>query len=266
MKYITKKDKDGKVIKLKNYKRRAKINKIKRKLLLISFLLIVLLIIICYTPILQVRKITCKGNKLISSEEIIAASQIMLGDNMVRTSKNKAIDNIDNISYIKNAEITKKFPSTIEIKVVECKIHSYVEINKKYIYLNDEGKILEISDKIPEQKVPLLKTGKIKSYKVNEIIDFEDSNQISVYKTLILHLNKSIFADILTNIDISNTNDLTFTVNNQFTVELGNTSELDYKIFNMATEGYNSPESTNKGTFNVSIAKGKGYLKQNQEW
>ena len=141
MKYITKKDKDGKVIKLKNYKRRAKINKIKRKCLLISFLLIVLLIIICYTPILQVRKITCKGNKLISSEEIIAASQIMLGDNMVRTSKNKAIDNIDNISYIKNAEITKKFPSTIEIKVVECKIHSYVEINKKYIYLNDEGKI-----------------------------------------------------------------------------------------------------------------------------
>ena len=69
----------------------------------------------------------------------------------------------------------------------------------------------------------------------------------------------------MTNIDISNTNDLTFTVNNQFTVELGNTSELDYKIFNMATEGYNSPESTNKGTFNVSIAKGKGYLKQNQE-
>ena len=99
MKYITKKNKDGKVIKLKNYKRRAKINKLKRKLLLISLLFIILLIILCYTPILQIRKITCKGNTKISYEEIVAASQIKLGDNMMRTGKNKAIDNIDNISY-----------------------------------------------------------------------------------------------------------------------------------------------------------------------
>jgi len=265
MKYITKENKEGKVIKLKNYKRRAKINKIKRKLLLITILLIILLIILCYTPILQIRKINCIGNKTISYEDIISASNIKLGDNMIRTSKCDAIDNIDNIPYIKNVEIEKDFPSTILIKITECEINSYIEINKKYIYLDDEGKVLEISDKKPEQNVPLLKSGKIKTYKVNEVIVFENSNQISSYKTLITHLKKSIFADNLTNIDISNTNNLNFTVNNEFTVKLGNSEELEYKIFNLATEVYNSPESTKKGTFDVSAANGKGYLKQEKE-
>ena len=266
MKYITKENKEGKVIKLKNYKRRAKINKIKRKLLLITILLIILLIILCYTPILQIRKINCIGNKTISYEDIISASNIKLGDNMIRTSKSDAIDNIDNIPYIKSVEIEKDFPSTILIKITECEINSYIEINKKYIYLDDEGKVLEISDKKPEQNVPLLKSGKIKTYKVNEVIVFENSNQISSYKTLITHLKKSIFADNLTNIDISNTNNLNFTVNNEFTVKLGNSEELEYKIFNLATEVYNSPESTKKGTFDVSAANGKGYLKQEKEW
>ena len=263
MKYITKENKDGKVIKLKNYKRRAKINKLKRKLLLITFLLIILSIILCFTPILQIRKINCIGNKSISSEEIITASKIKLGDNMIRTSKGDAIDNINNISYIKSVEITKKYPSTIEIKVTECKIHSYIVTNNKYVYLDDEGKVLEITEKKPEN-IPQLKTGKIKEYKTNEVIEFESTNQLSTYKTLISQLKKSIFADILTNIDITNTNDLKFTVNNEFTVELGDISDLDYKISKMATDGYQGPENTKKGTFNVSI-KGKGYLKQDQE-
>lgn len=263
MKYISKENKDGKVIKLKNYKRRAKINKLKRKLLLITFLLIILLIILCYTPILQVRKITCVGNASISSEDIIAASQIKAGDNMIRTSKNDAINNIKSLPYIKSVEIEKDFPSTIKIKIVECEIHSYIEINQKFVYLDDEGKVLEISDQKPDKIVPSLKSGNIKTYNINELISFEDPNQLSVYQTLISSLKKSAFANILTNIDISNTNDLEFTVNDQFTVELGNTEKLDYKILN-SLEVYNSPESTQKGIFNTSIL-GKGYLKQNQE-
>lgn len=263
MKYITKENKDGKVVKLKNYKRRAKINKLKRKLLLITFLLIILSIILCFTPILQIRKINCTGNNLISTEDIVAASKIKLGDNMIRTSKSDAIDNINNIAYIKSVSITKKFPSTIEIQVVECKVNSYIETNKKYIYLDDEGKVLEISSNKPEG-VPLLKTGKIKSHNVNEVIEFENQNQISVYKTLISYLKNSMFANTLTNINISSISKCSFTINDQFTVELGDTNNLDYKI-NLATEVYNSPETINKGTIDVSNPNGKAYLKQDQE-
>ena len=265
MKYVTKENREGKVVKLKDYKKRAKINKLKRKLLLITFLLIVLSLILCFTPILQVRKITCTGNNMIPADEIITASKIEVGNNMIRTSKKKAIDNIDNLSYIKSVEIIKSFPSTIKIKVVECTVHSYTFVDKKYLYLDEDGKVLEISDKQPEISAPLLKTSKIKSYKVNEVLGFADSKQAEIYKTLITTLKGSVFADILTNIDISDANNISFTVNNQFTVKLGDISELDYKVNNMATEGYNSPESSKKGTFDVSITKGKGYLKQEQE-
>ncbi len=259
MKYINKKKDDGKVIKLKNYKRRAKINKLKRKLLLLSLIIIILLLILLFTPLLQIKKINCTGNSKIPADEIISASKIQIGDNIIRTSKNKAIDLIDDIPYVKSVEISKKLPSTINIKIVECKVHSYIVVNKKYVYLDDEGKVLETSDKLPEQGRSLLVAGKIKSYEVNEIIEFENDSYLNTYKTLVQTLKDSVFAGMVTNIDISDANNLSFTVNEEFTVVLGDINNLDYKINILASDAYNSPESTKTGIF--KIIGGKGYLK-----
>lgn len=258
MKYITKKNDDGKVVKLKNYKRRAKINKIKRKLLLISLLLIILMIILLFAPFMQIRHINCTGNSKVTSEEIISASNIKTGDNIIRTGKGKAIDSIENIPYVKSAEIIKKYPSTINIKITECQVYSYIEKNKEFIYLDETGKVLEISDKKPEDKVPVLENLKITENNVNDVIGFENSGHIFIYKALIQTLENSTFAGMVTAIDISDVNKIKFTVNENFTVVLGDIYNLNYKINIMASNAYNSPESTKSGTLN--IIDGKAYL------
>ncbi len=259
MKYINKKKDNGKVVKLKNYKRRAKINKLKRKLLLLSLIIIILVLILLFTPLLQIKKINCTGNSKISADEIVEASKIKIGDNLIRTSKSKAIDLINDIPYIKSVEVSKKFPSTIDIKIVECKVHSYVVVNKKYIYLDDEGKVLEISDKLPEQGRTLLVAGKIKSHEVNQIIEFENASYIDTYKTLVQMLESSAFSGMVTNIDIADASNLNFTVNEEFTVVLGDIGNLDYKINILATDIYHSPESTKTGI--IEIIGGNVYLK-----
>ena len=259
MKYINKKKDNGKVVKLKNYKRRAKINKLKRKLLLLSLIIIILVLILLFTPLLQLKKINCTGNSKIPLDEIIEASKIKIGDNLIRTSKNKVIDSINDIPYIKSVEVIKKIPSTINIKIVECKVHSYVVVNKKYIYLDEEGKVLEISDKLPEKGRALLVAGKVKSYEVNQIIDFENNSYIDTYKTLVQMLDDSVFSGMITNIDVADASNLSFTVNEEFKVVLGDISNLDYKINILATDVYNSPESTKTGI--IEIIGGNVYLK-----
>ena len=265
MKYIDKKKDNGKVVKLKNYKRSAKINKLKRILLLLSLIIIILVLILLLTPLLHVRKINCTGNSKIPVDQIIQASKIKVGDNLILTSKSKAIDSINDIPYVKSVEVSKKLPSTINIKVVECKVYSYVLVSKKYIYLDDEGKVLEISDKIPEQGKTLLVAGKIKSYEVNQVIEFENDSYLDNYKTLVRMLDGSAFSGMITNINIADESNLSFTVNEKFTVVLGDIDNLDYKINILATDVYNSPESTKTGI--IEIIGGNVYLKPlPKEW
>lgn len=245
MKYVDKTSKDGKVVKLKNYKRRARINRIKRKLLLLLLLLIILAIILLFAPFMQIRKITCKGNTQISYEEIVKLSKINIGDNIIRINKNKAIDAIiNNIPYIKSVEIDRKFPSTLNIKIVECQIHAYIEQDSKYFYMDEDGKILEITDKLPENKVPSLTGVGIKNAIVNETADLKNPEQLECYKLIVNTLENSRFRAMVTDIDVTDTNKTSFTVNKTLKIILGDTQDLDYKINHKAAEAYNSTELT----------------------
>lgn len=244
MEYVDKTTKEGKVVKLKNYKRRARINRIKRKLLLLFLLLIVLVIILLFAPFMKIKKINCTGNTHITSEEIIKSSAINTGDNIISINKRKAINNIDSISYIKSVEIDRKLPSTLNIKIVECQVHAYIESDKKYIYLDEEGKVLEIADKLPENKVPSLTGAGIKNAVANDIVDLKNPEQLECYKLIVTTLENSRFKGMVTDIDVTDINKTSFTVNNTLKVILGDTRDLNYKINHKAAEAYNSTELT----------------------
>ena len=131
MEFVNKKTKDGKIVKLKNYKRRAMINKIKRRILLILLVLIVLIFILLYAPFMKIKKINCYGNKQVMAEDIISTSNICIGNNIFRINKNKATESIVNNPYINKVTITRKLPSTININVEECQVYAYVKTGNK---------------------------------------------------------------------------------------------------------------------------------------
>lgn len=260
MEYISKKTHSGKVVKLKNYKRRAKINKLKRKLLLILLLLIILIIILLFAPFMQIRKINCIGNNKVSAEDIIASSNIKNGDNIIRINKKKAIDGIDDISYVKNVKIERKFPSTINIKIVECQVYSYIPINDQFLYLDEDGKILETAVTPPDITVPVISGVNITNSTPNTVIGFDNQLQVDSYKTLIRILSNSRFGGIVTEINLLNTNEIMFTVNETFDVIVGDTENLDYKINILAAEVYDSPQNTK--TAELDLRFGNAILKQ----
>ena len=94
MKYVDKTTTGGKVVKLKDYKKRARRNKIRRKLLLICLIIVVIVLILTHAPFMKISKINCFGNEKISSEDIISTSKICKGNNIFRVNKNKAIENL----------------------------------------------------------------------------------------------------------------------------------------------------------------------------
>lgn len=252
MGYIDKTTMDGKVVKLKDYKKRVRRNKMKRKFLLVCFLLFIVIMILLYAPFMQVKMINCTGNIYVSTEEILAASKICKGNNIFRINKNKAIDLIEDISYIKSVKIDKRLPSTINIIVEECKLSAYILSNKEYIYLDETGKVLQISDAPPTGSVPVVTGVKVTKSEVNEIIGLKNENQLEALKNILLSISESKFNGLITLIDVTKPDNTKFILNNTLEIILGNTDNLDYKINFMAAGAYDSLGSTRAGTLDVS--------------
>lgn len=263
MKYVDKTTEGGKVVKLKNYKKRAKRNKIRRKILLFFLILIILIIILLYAPFMKVKNINCIGNETITDEEIISLSKICIGNNIFRINKSKAIDCIDNISYIKNVTIDRKLPSTVNINVEECRVRAYILNNKEYVYIDESAKILEISPTPPETQVSVITGVKLVNPTVNKVAEFKNNNQLECLTAILSATVNSKFNGIITNIDITDVTNTKITLNDKLKIIIGDTDNLDYKINFMASGAYDSLGDTRAGTLDVSYGSSAVFKEKN---
>ena len=252
MEYINKQTKDGKIVKLKNYKKRALINRIKRRLFLILFILIILIIILLNAPFMQIKKINCFGNNLVKTEDIITSSKIYKGNNIFRINKSKAIKLIKEYPYVKDVKISRKLPSTINININECQVASYIKNGNKFLYIDNECKLLEVNTVPPQGNVPLITGVTVIKSNINEIIELKNKKQLLCIKEILYTAKESKFNGMITLIDVKNTNTNIITVNNVLDIVLGNTDNLEYKINFMAAGAYDSIGEKQSGILDVS--------------
>lgn len=144
-------------VKKRKAKKQAQIERKKKKtkrilkwttlLLLITGVCVFALV----SPIFNIKDIQVINNSQISAETIVSLSQLQIGQNLFRFSKNKVAKEIKVNPYVEGITIKRKFPNKIEILVEERKRNFNVEFLNGYAYINNQGYILEIS----EQKLEL---------------------------------------------------------------------------------------------------------------
>ena len=122
--------------------RRRIIAKIIIAITLIGFL--VAGVIVCLTsPKFNITQIIVKGQTKISEVDIIKLSEIQTGTNIFKFINKKAKDKIKMNPYIKDVSIKKKYPSLVEIEVLE-RVEKYVikTTEEDYCYISEDGYML----------------------------------------------------------------------------------------------------------------------------
>lgn len=89
------------------------------RFLLFLFILSMILLFMFRSPIFNIKAYFVQGNYNLTEEDIIMKSGINLGDNIFKIDKSLALENISTLSYIKNIQIKRKLPSTIEFNIEE---------------------------------------------------------------------------------------------------------------------------------------------------
>lgn len=207
--------------------------KIKKiiKIILIIALFIGITIFIMTTPLFNVTNIEVLGNNKITKERIESLSQINLNVNTYQYSKREIIKNIKEEPYVDSVEVKRLLPSKIQINVKERTPSYIIMYSSSYVYINNQGYILEITNE--PLNLPVIEgytTSQEKLLPGNRL-ESDDLEKINTVLKIIEAATNNEILDKITGIDISDKNNYILKMENERkTVYLGDASSINDRI------------------------------------
>lgn len=254
-----KKTKEIKNTKPNNAKPKSK----KIKMLIISILVLIAIIAAMLSPLFNIKNIQVVGNTILSSEEIISLSEIKTEENMFKVMKLKTIDRIKENAYINEVAIHKKLPNTIEIQVKERKPSFMLEYGNGYVYLSNQGNMLEISSIKKDIPTILGTTTSKENYKPGNRLNKDDLEKLGTVIKIMAVAKTHNIENLITTIDISNSDNYTLRLEQEKkTVYLGDCSYLETRMSSLMSILENEKDIEGEIFINMNINTHKLYFRE----
>lgn len=226
--------KNKKEVKEKN-KKVSKDNKISIKnIIKIIFLIAIIIGAIIFTmttPLFNITEIDIKGNNRISKERIESLSKIVLNTNTFQYSKREIIKNIKEEPYLKEINIKRKLPNIMEIHIQERERNFIISNMGNYIYLDDQGYVLEITNE-PEQLPEIVGlTTNYENLAPGDRLSDEDLEKLNVVVGIIETFKSNDIKENITSISVENKNDYCIIMKDEMKkIHLGNANNINDRI------------------------------------
>ncbi len=186
-------------------------------------------VLLSVTLLFNINKINIKGEVDYSNETVIKASGIDFGDNLVRLDAKAAEQKIlSSMVYVEKADISKKYPDTLEITLEKCVPVANAEYDGGVLLLSPNGKILENIEE-PQADIITVKGLEPTSFNLGEYITSDDENKAQIYYDIINALGKCKNSNVIS-IDITDKYNILINYDNRITFEAGNSNEIAYKV------------------------------------
>lgn len=230
-------------------------------LIIISAILIVLLL---SSSLFNINTIIVEGNNKLSEEKVISISSIELYTNIFNFSKAKAELKIKENPYVEDVKISRKLPSSILITVDERVPTYMLQFADSYVYINNQGYMLEISNE--KLEIPILTgfTTDLSNIKAGNRINSDDLNKMGMVIKIYQTLNNNDIAEIVSKIDMSNERNYTLFFDSEGKkVYLGNGSDLSTRILVLKSILEASSGKTGEIFLNVDLNTERAYFREN---
>lgn len=201
-------------------------------MLLLSAMIVVVGALLLILPMFHVQNIEVEGNSYHSAEEIIAASEIVIGQEVLAISKDDVCPRIyQKCKYVDSISIVRSF-NKVKIVVTERKNVMYTEFNGKYYSLDRNFRVLEeTSDEAAFSSFLKVKLPTIASLTVGGTLCFENEETDRSYITeLIDTLEKEGVLPDVTSVDFSKKYSVSYVLSDTCRVEIGKVSQIETKL------------------------------------
>ncbi len=201
----------------------------KRLVLLLKISIVLIIFVgILMSPVFDIKSINITGNESLSIEDICSISGISEGKNLFRISVLNSENKLKENAYIKNVKISRALPDEINITVTERKVRGYVPYNGAYLYIDEEGRVLD-SRKSFKEDLPVIIGLSFDKVKQGEVLQVNNKESLKVVVAISrLMIKYKILGDYL-EVDVSDHLDIKLYIKN-ICVLFGDISNGDQKI------------------------------------
>lgn len=206
-------------------KKRMRQRRFLRIILLISIITFVF-IFIFRSNFFIINTINVDGNYIISNEEIINTSRIDIGSHIFNYNKGKAEERISSFPYIKEVNIKRKLPKTVEIQIKERTVYVQFNYLSSYILVDNEGYILEIKeDKVED--IPVFANFHIEDYMRENILEEEGIENL---ESFIVDNDNEPVMDKIDEISYEDDYNINISLKNGINVAFGPLNNVKYRL------------------------------------
>ena len=229
---------------------------LKRKKLMLRILKFSILAILfaMVSPIFNVTNIIVSGNSKLTTAEVISLSGIENNQNIFRISRSHVINNVKQNAYVNTVEIHKSYPGTIEIVVEERVPNFMLQFGNGYVYINNQGYMLEISnEKLTLPIITGYSTSQDSLVAGNRLVE-EDLAKLGTAIRIMNAAQSNEISNLITTIDISDSNNYTLYLESERkTVYLGDCSNLETRILYLVGILQNEKEHEGEIFINMNL-------------
>jgi cell division protein FtsQ len=207
---------------------------IKRLSIMLSliFLLIGGIVYFILSPVFNVKAIEVVDNTRLSSEQIVSMSEISLNANTFKFSSREVKNKLLKNPYIEDIKVNRGiFSNSVKITVKERIATLMLEYGNSYVYINNQGYILEISPIKLESPIVKGYVTPLEDIKPGNRLNKDDLERLEVVLKIIESVQSAGIENLITQIDISNKKNYVLTIESEDkTVYLGTCSDLSTQM------------------------------------
>lgn len=228
----------------------------RRRIIFYTVLIIIVLsVLLFFTPIFNIKKIDITGNVRIETPQIKQAIGSVEEDNLFLLNTKKIAANIETLPYVNSVKIEKKiFPVGLNVEIVECEPIGYISYGEKFVILDKNLKVLEISDSAFENLFVI--TGvSVTSAEEGAVIASDDQEKLNEIIQCVITVSEQEIAQSIGSMDFTDMSNITFNYENRLDVICGSSLDFPKKI-SMFKKALSSPKLTDnsRGTIDLSVS------------
>ncbi len=196
----------------------------------------------------KVGRIEVQGNSLYSAEQIIEASALQIGENLLTVNKEAAAGAIRaELPYAEKVSIARVMPDTVVIQVQESTATFAVATDTNTVWLiNTVGKALEktdakLVDKQAQQSifaepidlnelVPQILGVTIKNPTAGTIVTAVDQSALDAALEVLAAFDGTGVTSHIVTLDVEREFDIVVQYDDKYEIRLGGTQDLEYKV------------------------------------
>ena len=210
-------------------------NRLKRRFIVFVFVLVCTGIIftVLKAPFFNIQSIMCVGQQNMTEEEIIKIAEAETGKNIFSTNVKAMKARLSKEPKIAESNVRRLYPNKIKIWVREAKASAVLETNGQWIFVDKQGKIINVAEKTEDQTpedIAILLDFEPASTKLGEnIVDSENENHKKAIECIGV-LDKLGMIENTTSISAEDISDIKIDYDKRLYIMLGGYEQLEYKL------------------------------------